>query len=104
MFRLGNIARWRAYPLQVVAVPWSNAHVEEGPSMVDTPRIVVITASIGAGHDGAADELIRRLRGLGFAVDRHDFIDLMPAGLGRHMNAAYKRQLFVAPRTWGWFL
>jgi UDP-N-acetylglucosamine:LPS N-acetylglucosamine transferase len=70
--------------------------------MPEQPRIVVVSASIGSGHDGVADELIRRLRGFGFAVDRHDFLDLLPGRMGTYVRAAYKRQLAVVPRTWGW--
>jgi UDP-N-acetylglucosamine:LPS N-acetylglucosamine transferase len=58
---------------------------------------------MGAGHDGAADELIRRLRGLGFAVDRHDFLDLLPGAFGARLRASYRRQLSAAPSSWGWF-
>ncbi|GIG61911.1 hypothetical protein Lfu02_62830 [Longispora fulva] len=65
-------------------------------------RIVVVSASIGAGHDGAARELGRRLEDAGFAVDHHDFVDLLP--LGRLTRASYARQLQVAPGTWGWLL
>ena len=67
-------------------------------------RIAVVSASIGAGHDGAAAELARRLRAAGFAVDRHDFLDLWPARLGRGLRASYARQLRTAPKTWGWLL
>jgi UDP-N-acetylglucosamine:LPS N-acetylglucosamine transferase len=62
---------------------------------------VVISASIGAGHDGAAREITRRLTRSGIPVVRHDFLDLLPRGLGRVLRAAYARQLLVAPGTWG---
>ena len=65
---------------------------------------VVISASIGAGHDGAARELTRRLRLAGFAVDRHDFLDLLPAGWGDALRGTYARQLHYAPASWGWLL
>ncbi len=49
----------------------------------DSPtRITVISASMGAGHDGAATELTRHLTAAGFLVDRHDFLDLLPARIG----------------------
>jgi UDP-N-acetylglucosamine:LPS N-acetylglucosamine transferase len=70
--------------------------------MAEQPRIVVVSASVGSGHDGVADELIRRLRGYGFAVDRYDFLDLLPGRMGAYARAAYKRQLALVPRTWGW--
>jgi UDP-N-acetylglucosamine:LPS N-acetylglucosamine transferase len=66
--------------------------------------IVVISASIGAGHDGAAAELGRRLATLGFPVVRHDFLDLLPAGLGDALRGTYARQLRTVPASWGWLL
>jgi UDP-N-acetylglucosamine:LPS N-acetylglucosamine transferase len=72
--------------------------------MVALPRIVVISASFGAGHDGAADELSRRLKDLGFRVDRHDFLDFLPLRLGTHLRRAYRKQLAIAPKSWKWLL
>jgi UDP-N-acetylglucosamine:LPS N-acetylglucosamine transferase len=67
-------------------------------------QIVVLSASIGAGHDGAATEITRRLRTSGFAVRRADFLDLLPAGWGRALRQTYARQLAYAPASWGWLL
>ncbi|WP_432994707.1 MGDG synthase family glycosyltransferase [Dactylosporangium sp. CA-233914] len=69
-----------------------------------TQRIVVFSASFGAGHDGVAAELDRRLTARGFAVERHDFVDLVPSRIGRVLREVYHRQLTTAPRTWGWLL
>ncbi|MET8628368.1 glycosyltransferase [Kitasatospora sp. NPDC004669] len=55
---------------------------------------------MGAGHDGAAAQLTLRLRGLGFEVDRHDFLDLIPAGLGRLVSESYRLVLTIAPSTY----
>jgi UDP-N-acetylglucosamine:LPS N-acetylglucosamine transferase len=66
--------------------------------------VVVISASIGAGHDGAATEITRRLRTSGCAVRRADFLDLLPAGWGRALQQTYARQLAYAPASWGWLL
>lgn len=63
----------------------------------DRQRIVIISASVGAGHDGAAAEIARRLAASGFRVDRHDFVDLLPAHLGTLLRAAYRRLLLLAP-------
>lgn len=63
-------------------------------------RIVIISASVGAGHDGAAAELARRLERDGFRVERHDFLDLLPAGLGGLLSAAYHRLLAWAPAVY----
>ncbi|MEU4929759.1 glycosyltransferase [Streptomyces yokosukanensis] len=60
-------------------------------------RIVVVSASVGAGHDGAAAELTRRLTADGFAVDRFDLLDLLPAHLGRAVQEGYHRMLVRAP-------
>ena len=64
-------------------------------------RVTIVSASVGAGHDGAAAELARRLHDRGFAVDRHDFLDLLPAAMGRVLRGAYATQLKVAPDSWG---
>ncbi|MCM2425190.1 MGDG synthase family glycosyltransferase [Streptomyces sp. RKAG337] len=63
-------------------------------------RIVIISASVGAGHDGAADQLARRLRSDGFHVDRHDFLDLLPAGLGKLLSGGYHQLLTWAPDSY----
>ncbi len=64
------------------------------------PHAVIISAAIGAGHDGAAEELARRLGLAGFSVDRHDLLDLLPPLLGTSMRASYRTALKIAPRTW----
>jgi UDP-N-acetylglucosamine:LPS N-acetylglucosamine transferase len=74
------------------------------PGPVRQPRVVVISASFGAGHDGAATELSRRLRARGLLVDRHDFVDLLPHCAGALLRASYRRQITTVPRTWGWLL
>ncbi|KAA9162580.1 glycosyltransferase [Amycolatopsis acidicola] len=67
-------------------------------------RVVVLSARIGAGHDGAAAELARRLRALACDVARHDYLDLLPGRLGQRLCDAYHRELEVAPRSWDWLL
>src|SRR3954462_7693392 len=66
--------------------------------------VVIFSASIGAGHDGTAAELARRLQDLGHQVVRHDFLDTLPAGLGRRLRAAYALQLRTFPQNWGQLL
>ncbi|WP_441246217.1 MGDG synthase family glycosyltransferase [Kitasatospora sp. McL0602] len=63
-----------------------------------------MSASVGAGHDGAARELARRLEELGYGVDRHDFLDLLPPGIGRLLRGSYAFELRVAPWAWGGLL
>ncbi|WP_181799165.1 MGDG synthase family glycosyltransferase [Kitasatospora acidiphila] len=67
-------------------------------------RITVVSASVGAGHDGAARELVRRLKAAGFDAQCHDFLDLLPPGCGRLLRASYALELKVAPWAWGWLL
>ena len=58
-------------------------------------RVVIFSASVGAGHDSAAKALADRLTARGFAVDRHDFLTLMPAG--RAVCGSYRRIITHAP-------
>ncbi|SEN38765.1 UDP-N-acetylglucosamine:LPS N-acetylglucosamine transferase [Actinacidiphila rubida] len=73
------------------------------PAPATTPRrsapqrIAVISASVGAGHDGAAAGLADRLTAQGFTVDRQDFLDVLPAGAGRLLCGSYHRLLTWAP-------
>jgi UDP-N-acetylglucosamine:LPS N-acetylglucosamine transferase len=66
--------------------------------------VLVISASIGAGHDGYAAEITRRLRAAGTPVRRVDYLDLLPPGWGQTLKQAYARQLAYAPASWGWLL
>lgn len=65
-------------------------------------RIVIVSARVGAGHDGAAYALADRLTG--HDVEVIDFLDLLPGSLGRRLCAFYHRQLDVVPRSWDWTL
>ncbi|WP_329352581.1 glycosyltransferase [Streptomyces sp. NBC_01261] len=60
-------------------------------------RVVIVSASVGAGHDGAAAELERRLVAAGLTVDRLDLLDVLPARLGRLVRDGYHRLLVRAP-------
>jgi UDP-N-acetylglucosamine:LPS N-acetylglucosamine transferase len=67
-------------------------------------RVVVVSASIGGGHDGIARELACRLRADGRTVDLVDAVDLLPGRLGHLLRSLYRLQLTVAPRSWSWLL
>jgi UDP-N-acetylglucosamine:LPS N-acetylglucosamine transferase len=67
-------------------------------------RIAVISASFGAGHDGAARQLVREFSAAGYSVTCHDFLDLIWGPLGRTLRRTYENQLKVAPGSWGWLL
>ncbi|MGI5239935.1 MGDG synthase family glycosyltransferase [Dactylosporangium sp. CA-139066] len=68
------------------------------------PSVHIVSGSFGAGHDGAAAELARRLREHGHTVHRHDFVDVLPGRAGVLLRGLYRRQLTYAPRSWGWLL
>lgn len=68
-----------------------------GAAAARSGRVVIVSASVGAGHDGAATELARRLVADGFDVDHHDLLDLLPARLGRAVKEGYHRMLVRAP-------
>ncbi len=67
-------------------------------------KVAVVSASIGAGHDGAAEELARGLASNGCAVTRHDFLDLLGPRAGRLLRRSYEAELRAAPDSWGWLL
>ncbi|WP_052432622.1 MGDG synthase family glycosyltransferase [Streptacidiphilus carbonis] len=64
------------------------------------PRAVIVSASVGAGHDAVAEQLAARLEEAGVAVDRHDFLDLMPGPTGRVFVGSYHGMISRAPWTW----
>ncbi|MGW2524473.1 MGDG synthase family glycosyltransferase, partial [Streptomyces sp. NPDC001617] len=67
------------------------------PATARAERVAIVSASIGAGHDGAAAELDRRLTARGLTVDRFDLLDLLPARLGPLVRDGYHRMLVRAP-------
>jgi len=72
----------------------------EIPTPVAVPgpgRVIVVTGSVGAGHDGAAREWARLLRAHGYQVEIHDFLDILGRILGAGMRDAYEAMLFRAP-------
>jgi UDP-N-acetylglucosamine:LPS N-acetylglucosamine transferase len=64
-------------------------------------RVVVLTASLGAGHDNPARQIAHGLRLAGHHPDVVDLVDLVPAGVGLLIRAAFRALLCRAPRWWG---
>lgn len=64
------------------------------------PRVAVLTASYGAGHDAAARELSRVLTEAGCEVVVHDLVALLPWRLGPLLRSAYYAQLRSQPDSW----
>lgn len=67
-----------------------------------TARVLVISGSVGAGHDGAADELIERLRKLGVRADRRDYLDAVPWFARRVLRDGYTLSVGYAPKLFDW--
>ena len=63
-------------------------------------RALVVSASMGAGHDGAARELARRLEEDGHQVAVVDFLTAMPLRIGPLLRVVYGWQLRMAPWTY----
>jgi UDP-N-acetylglucosamine:LPS N-acetylglucosamine transferase len=95
-------ATWGLSPPWSARVPRPGTELEPWPPVSPGAPVAVVSASVGAGHDGAAHELSRRLRAAGMAVRQIDFLDILPAGCGRVLRATYHAELTWAPRTWGW--
>jgi UDP-N-acetylglucosamine:LPS N-acetylglucosamine transferase len=70
------------------------------PGRTTPPRAVIVSASVGAGHDAVAKELECRLAEAGLTVDRYDFLDLLPGPSGRIFVGTYHAMLERAPWTW----
>ncbi len=60
-------------------------------------NVLIVSASMGAGHDGAARELKRRLEDEGHIATTRDFLNAVPARGGRLVRASYEWQLKVVP-------
>jgi processive 1,2-diacylglycerol beta-glucosyltransferase len=64
-------------------------------------RVVIISASAGAGHDGASQELARRLRERGLLAECMDLADIFPWGLGGLLRGTYHGMLSRVPWIYG---
>jgi processive 1,2-diacylglycerol beta-glucosyltransferase len=70
-------------------------------------RILILTSSMGAGHDGVSHELARRLEPLGFDCHVLDMVEQLPFGTGRMLRRFYAAMIRFTPwlyeriyRTW----
>ena len=73
-------------------------------------RVLIVSATVGAGDSGNARELARRLGNLGHEVEIKDFLDATPLRLGKVLTSGYEAELRHAPwayelafRVWFWF-
>jgi processive 1,2-diacylglycerol beta-glucosyltransferase len=63
-------------------------------------RIVVISASVGAGHDGAAREWAQRLQQHGFETELYDLLDVLPRWSATMLREGYRTALHQAAWIW----
>ena len=68
----------------------------------DTPSVLIISAAMGAGHDGVAYELERRLRARGAEANVYDYLEMLPGRMGPFYRAFYAGQLKYAPASYEW--
>jgi UDP-N-acetylglucosamine:LPS N-acetylglucosamine transferase len=59
--------------------------------------VLIVSASMGGGHDGAARELGSRLEDRGHEVRREDFLSAFPLHAGSLVRVAYEWQLRTVP-------
>lgn len=64
---------------------------------VRAPRVLVITGSVGAGHDGAAAELAARLRARGAVAEVRDLLDGLPRAAQLFLRDGYAVAVARAP-------
>lgn len=64
-------------------------------------RFVILSASMGAGHEAVAAELSRRLTARGHRVETIDILSLLPLGLGPGLRRFYAVVIRRAPWVYG---
>ncbi|MBN9112226.1 MAG: glycosyltransferase [Pseudonocardia sp.] len=103
----------RADPGSVAVACGSQVPMSAGQSQVSSDddacpdaggreRVLVISASVGAGHDGAAKELTTRLQRAGIAADRRDFLDALPRWVRFALRQGYTISVGRAPGFFEW--
>jgi len=63
-------------------------------------RVLVVSASMGAGHHAAAHELVLRLRRRGHVAERIDVLELGRSGQGEKLKTTYATLLRRLPRVY----
>ncbi len=66
------------------------------------PRVLIVSGSVGAGHDGAADALAARLRAAGVQVDQRDYLSAFPGPVGAAMRESYALSVNYLPSIFEW--
>lgn len=66
------------------------------------PAVLIVSGSVGAGHDGAARELAARLRRAGVQADVHDYLDGLPVAVQRLLRDGYTISVGRVPVLFEW--
>jgi len=66
------------------------------------PRVLIVSGSVGAGHDGAAAALASRLRAGGTDVDIRDYLFAFPAPIRAAMRGSYAVSVNYLPSVFEW--
>ncbi|GAA1652434.1 MGDG synthase family glycosyltransferase [Georgenia ruanii] len=66
------------------------------------PAVLILTGSVGAGHDGAAHELARRLRDRGVDVDVRDYLQALPRWFRFFLREGYTASVQRIPAAFQW--
>ena len=93
--------------LAVTAAAWALLQDRTAAAVLERlptarPGVLVVTASMGAGHDGVAYEMARRWEAAGTSAVVVDFLDLLPLRIGPALRWTYGVQLDKAPATYEW--
>lgn len=67
-----------------------------------TTRVLIVSGSVGAGHDGAAAELRDQLRDAGVSAQVYDFLDALPIPLRIILRRGYVVSVQYRPRFFEW--
>lgn len=71
------------------------------PDLSSRPRVLVLSAPIGGGHDGAARELVRRLERRGVSARVLDWTSLLPAWGRQLLRDLYAPSVRYTPALFG---
>jgi len=63
------------------------------------PRVLLVSGSVGAGHDGAAHELAARLTAAGALAEVRDYLDAVPSWLAYLLGDGYLGAVERSPRA-----
>lgn len=76
----------------------------ERPERPDTTKdhVLIISGSVGAGHDGAARVLASRLRDVGVSVDVRDYLDALPPPIRTVLRRGYTASIRFRPGVLQW--